>query len=568
MYKIIQLIGAISSILSFIRDIIKRPPNGKRKTKDFRKGKKDVKKDLKYYKITIIILSITIFFYTIVPIIGIINRLIIDYLSTTPPRGGWVSGLEKGKIYYTDVENKIDMVKEWLTKPKTGFPDLVDKIKKAIEKIEEDAPGNPVPLDLIHNRYNKLIGQPENAVVTTHDPQKVCFAYLDAWFEKNGSDISIAERWLGIKYPTPTPPPPIPPIQTQPPPPSYSCESSEGGSIQIIPALNKCKIVATNGESVKDVNWVCGEIENSTSGFYNLIKCMEDLLQDEDITPHGNPVSLININKEYHRLDGQPENEVQTTHDKHKVENSYISAWNKANPNEFPASSIKNICITCSGKRVSPDTKLFFVEKYYTASGAMGDVGDLHFGGGSFTYKTFGRPPHEWEYKYSDVSGKQIKNPSPCKFAGVVWLSPPGAFGTACDGGYDLRGFRKIHWEARSTSETVNVEFFIGGINWNWTWDENQKKFVQMTSPYPDTMSRITLGTKKIYTTYTTLTDQWQQYTVSLDEEPENSFIRVVGGFGWIITWANNGIVPNDSNSGPKNPKEFRFEVRNIYYER
>ena len=208
------------------------------------------------------------------------------------------------------------------------------------------------------------------------------------------------------------------------------------------------------------------------------------------------------------------------------------------------------------GKPIPASVRRFPADLRYVASGKMGDIGDVTFGGGEFKYKTAGTGPHEYEWKY-EKDGR-TESTRPAQFGGVVWMNPPGAFGTVPDGGYDLRGFRAIEWEARAIGDPVKVEFFIGGINRVWkkntdgTW-----KFVR--APYPDTMPRRSLGTKK-------LTTEWQSFREPLADQPESNFARVVGGFGWIANWGNNGVEPNESGKGPSEVKKFTFEVRNVFY--
>lgn len=208
------------------------------------------------------------------------------------------------------------------------------------------------------------------------------------------------------------------------------------------------------------------------------------------------------------------------------------------------------------GKGVSSSAHEFDVIRSYSASGKMGDIGDITIAGAEFSYITGGEGPHEYEWKYESDGRTESSRPS--QFGGVVWLSPPGAFGTAPDGGYDFRGFRGIEWEARAVGGPVEVEFFIGGIDRVWKQNADGRwEFVR--APYPDTMPRTSLGIRK-------LTNEWQKFRVSLSDRPESNFARVVGGFGWIATWGNNGVRPTESGMRPSEVKETRFEVRKVFY--
>jgi hypothetical protein len=197
-----------------------------------------------------------------------------------------------------------------------------------------------------------------------------------------------------------------------------------------------------------------------------------------------------------------------------------------------------------------PAVSVFSVDQYYVASGKMGDIGDVEIGGSIFSYAPRGLGPHEYEWKY-DPSGKLATNPA--KFGGVLWLSPANAFGTDPDGGYNLSGFKKVRWEARSQGKPFNVEFFIGSVQWNWETKNGVPE--RSTAAYPDTMPRKSLGIKK-------LTSEWEEFQVSLSDQPEKNFKRLVGGFGWVANWNNNGFTETDTNL------VFKFEVKNIRYEK
>jgi hypothetical protein len=118
------------------------------------------------------------------------------------------------------------------------------------------------------------------------------------------------------------------------------------------------------------------------------------------------------------------------------------------------------------------DKEPFDVYGSYDPRGFMGDTGDITIEEEPnnrlvrFRYDAHGREPHEWEYKYLDDG---TKNAQLCKFAGVMFLD--GNWGKT-DGGYDLRGKRKLGWQARSLSGMVNVQFLAGGVA--WVWDKHQ----------------------------------------------------------------------------------------------
>jgi hypothetical protein len=203
-----------------------------------------------------------------------------------------------------------------------------------------------------------------------------------------------------------------------------------------------------------------------------------------------------------------------------------------------------------------PTATNFVVDTYYKASGIMGDIGDVTIAGSAFVYRTKGNGPQEWDYKYKE--GKL--NESPAKFGGVVWLSPENNFGETSDSGYDLRGFRKVVFDARSLGDDVNVEFFVGGINWIWK-QNTSGKYEKVASPYPDSMPKVKTGIKKI-------TNDWQTVVLSLADQRDDNLRRVVGGFGWTIDWGSNKVELNESGKEPKATREFKFELKNLRYER
>ncbi len=203
----------------------------------------------------------------------------------------------------------------------------------------------------------------------------------------------------------------------------------------------------------------------------------------------------------------------------------------------------------------------FSVSDGYHPSGKMGDVGDITIlripGEDHFTYETMGRGPHESDWKY--VNGEL--NDRAAQFGGVMYLHPPNNFGTDPNGGRDLSATQDfITWKARSGDQEVYVEFVCGGINWNW----DEKQHIRKTALYPDSMPRTSLGTKK-------LTTEWQSFEARLKErglDKEEYFEKVIGGFGWVISWAPNGIRLNDEGKTPDMVKKFQIEICDIRYER
>ncbi len=208
-----------------------------------------------------------------------------------------------------------------------------------------------------------------------------------------------------------------------------------------------------------------------------------------------------------------------------------------------------------TGKPIGNVTK-FSVDEHYTPSGKMGDVGDITVGeqdgGVRFVYRTAGNGPHMWEWRY-DSEGKE--SPLPAQFAGVMYLDPRWNWGSDPEGGYDLRTCHSaIRWEARSIDGPVQVKFVFGGDKHDLPTKE-RKKF-----QFPNSIDQ-SLGTKK-------LDSKWQSFEFPLSTIPDDHFKRVVGGFGWVISWSSNGVNLNKDGTGAEQPKTFTIEVRNVRYEK
>src|SRR5579864_6647375 len=224
---------------------------------------------------------------------------------------------------------------------------------------------------------------------------------------------------------------------------------------------------------------------------------------------------------------GPVSNSSQSSSEKTVSQTSTESSEKKPN-NSAAADKSEKPNDSDAGKKPSATASVFSVDSNYVASGKMGDVDDIEIGTGEggatqFVYTPKGLGQHEWTWKYKDNQ----ENKDPAKFGGVVYLSPPDDFGMSPDCGWDLRGFHRVVWEARSPGQNINVEFIIGGVN--WLWHQEKGKWEKVPPPHPDSMPRIGLGTKP-------LSNDWQKFEAEIQQPPE-SFKRIVGGFSWIITW-------------------------------
>ena len=204
----------------------------------------------------------------------------------------------------------------------------------------------------------------------------------------------------------------------------------------------------------------------------------------------------------------------------------------------------------------------FSVIDRYDPSGYMGDIDDISVSKQGnmvkFTYSAHGGGKHEWDYKYVNCS----LNSDPARFAGIMFLDPPNNFGNVA-GGYDLRGFKTVKWDARSLNGDAYVEFLIGGVTWQWVLDSATNCWRQGPANFSDSMPRTSFGSKL-------LTDSSQSFEFSLSDLPEEDLRDVLGGFGWIVSWMPNGIVLNDMATppAPLQSKTIVIEVSNIRYEK
>ena len=101
------------------------------------------------------------------------------------------------------------------------------------------------------------------------------------------------------------------------------------------------------------------------------------------------------------------------------------------------------------------------------------------------------------------------------------------------------------------------VEFLIGGVLWRWNDRSKSKEEV----PFPDSLPRISLG---VYH----LTTKSQSFQYDISNLPDDYFRKVIGGFGWVISWGAHGVILNDERTGPLQAKTFIIEVSDITYEK
>lgn len=230
-------------------------------------------------------------------------------------------------------------------------------------------------------------------------------------------------------------------------------------------------------------------------------------------------------------------------------------------------------------KPLLTQSERFMIYPNYSPTGYMGDTGDISVGGETtlirngdgtilevwvtkFKYEPKATGPYEWEYKYSAPG-------QPARFAGVMFQNPANNHGDEPNGGYDLRGFNRIKWEARTVSaeeddkveKEANVEFVAGGTRWKWDQDKEEKVSVK----FGDSLPPISMGTKH-------LTNEWREFEYVFKENhiKDSQLRRIVAAFGWVCSWGSNGIGSvrdEEGNITPDISRIFKFEIKNIRYE-
>jgi hypothetical protein len=133
----------------------------------------------------------------------------------------------------------------------------------------------------------------------------------------------------------------------------------------------------------------------------------------------------------------------------------------------------------------------------------------------------------------------RFRNTTGTNFGGWYFLNgtlagtqvvPSPNFGTSPNAGVDLNGATQLTFWARGEHGGEQIEFFMGGVGYD-------PSSGQPNAPFPDSTPRIPPPR-----TITTLTQQWQQYTIDVSNA---NLTYVLGGFGWVAAAANN---PNGAN--------------------
>jgi len=106
-------------------------------------------------------------------------------------------------------------------------------------------------------------------------------------------------------------------------------------------------------------------------------------------------------------------------------------------------------------------------------------------------------------------------------WAGIYWVHPAENWGDR-PGGYDLRGAKRLTFQARTDGSSARLKFLIGGIGY---WEG--RLCGSRIEPYPDSVCPKIEEAK-------TLTNNWTQYSIDLSRYGDRDWSNVVGGFGFV----------------------------------
>jgi hypothetical protein len=121
-------------------------------------------------------------------------------------------------------------------------------------------------------------------------------------------------------------------------------------------------------------------------------------------------------------------------------------------------------------------------------------------------------------------------------------LHPADNFGTVRDAGFNLSGFKKLTFWARTDTPPAIVRFQVGGVGWG----------VATPPPYPDSLQAPR------HSGWKELTTHWQRGEIDLTGV---DLSHIVGGFAWVANWDNNGIIEG-------RPRKLVFYLDDIRFER
>jgi hypothetical protein len=171
-------------------------------------------------------------------------------------------------------------------------------------------------------------------------------------------------------------------------------------------------------------------------------------------------------------------------------------------------------------------------DNHFTPTNYMGDLGDITI---NENWEGDSDPAHSSVIKIIyDPRGRgddkgihtcRMNEPttSACKWAGVYWTHPANNWGEMPEAGYNLTGFTKLTFWARRDEQPVAAQFQVGGIGHG----------ISTPPPYPDSIR------DPVHTGWLPLTPKWTRHEIGLTGQ---DLRYVIGGFAWVISWANANI--------------------------
>lgn len=142
---------------------------------------------------------------------------------------------------------------------------------------------------------------------------------------------------------------------------------------------------------------------------------------------------------------------------------------------------------------------------HYTASGKMGDTGDIEVNP-AFEIPETGETCVEVTYRREGQGPCECNYGPPCDWAGIYWLEPANNWGqdaALADAGFDLSGYETLQFRVKADKDCT-AEFKIGGI----------------AEPYGDS---LTYPISEVVG----LTTAWQQVSLKL----RGDLSHIIGGF-------------------------------------
>lgn len=149
-------------------------------------------------------------------------------------------------------------------------------------------------------------------------------------------------------------------------------------------------------------------------------------------------------------------------------------------------------------------------ENHFHPTGRMGDCGDISIDEADAANPFAGTSSIRIQYTASGQGPHACPYAPPCGWAGLYWQHPPHNWGKDkrfAGMGFDLSGYRRLHFAARSARPAL-IEFKVGGV----------------AEAYGDSLRtpRVVLAR---------LTPEWRQFAIDLDGA---DLKHIIGGFCWV----------------------------------